>query len=287
MEANVDEDASPQGGYLLTVNPAQVAARQHLGGPGEPALTLTFTPPSDLVGGGVPTDLRGATDLAIAEIELPQAVGSTDENARGSLGLLSFDGPHFCVVGSACTPANMDGYWSATIRAQDGSSREVQLAHSQSDQTPFQGVSYYRQVLGAFLPRGEAIRQGERLILIYQGKMTGRATDWSDLPFIMHFRYRSFDAYPLAVHGVELVFLFDNFGTVVPTAADLALSDAMAGYWTRFAATGNPNGSGAPEWPRYDAVSDNYLRVDEPPLSRAGIQSAQCDFWDRLGLGNG
>jgi para-nitrobenzyl esterase len=28
----------------------------------------------------------------------------------------------------------------------------------------------------------------------------------------------------------------------------------MMGYWTRFAATGNPNGSGAPYWPRFSSA---------------------------------
>ncbi len=34
-------------------------------------------------------------------------------------------------------------------------------------------------------------------------------------------------------------------------ATDAALSQTMQGYWTNFARTGNPNGKGLPEWPRY------------------------------------
>lgn len=37
-------------------------------------------------------------------------------------------------------------------------------------------------------------------------------------------------------------------------ATDAALSETMQGYWTNFARTGNPNGKGLPEWPRYSGT---------------------------------
>ena len=48
-------------------------------------------------------------------------------------------------------------------------------------------------------------------------------------------------------HGLDVNFVFGNnfgpplFARYTLSAADLALSNAMGGYWTRFAATGNPN----------------------------------------------
>ena len=44
----------------------------------------------------------------------------------------------------------------------------------------------------------------------------------------------------------------------------MGYADEMRGYWTKFAATGAPNGagdSGAPTWPGYDATSDQYLEL--------------------------
>jgi para-nitrobenzyl esterase len=49
------------------------------------------------------------------------------------------------------------------------------------------------------------------------------------------------------------------FGTGEFDARDRALSDAMLAAFCNFAATGDPNGPGAPRWPAYDPQRDNYL----------------------------
>jgi para-nitrobenzyl esterase len=58
-----------------------------------------------------------------------------------------------------------------------------------------------------------------------------------------------------AWHGLELLWVFGHVDAngYRPSAAEQALSDAMIGYWSRFAATGDPNGAGAVAWPLYDA----------------------------------
>jgi para-nitrobenzyl esterase len=57
-----------------------------------------------------------------------------------------------------------------------------------------------------------------------------------------------------AVHASDIPYAFGNLAGIPGVAweaADWSLSDAMASYWTNFARTGNPNGGGLPEWPRY------------------------------------
>ncbi len=52
-----------------------------------------------------------------------------------------------------------------------------------------------------------------------------------------------------AFHGAELQYLFDDEQLPGPrTAAQRRLATTMIGYWSRFAAAGDPNGGGRPRW---------------------------------------
>ena len=88
-----------------------------------------------------------------------------------------------------------------------------------------------------------------------------------------------------AFHGAELPFVFGDPSSGaasghVPTPAELALSGQMMGYWTRFAATGSPNGGEAAVWLRYDAA-EAMLQIDNTPTQIHGYRRPQCDFYDR------
>jgi para-nitrobenzyl esterase len=91
-----------------------------------------------------------------------------------------------------------------------------------------------------------------------------------------------------AFHGAEIPFVFGTFarvyreGTPDVEDADRALSEAMMGYWLRFAATGNPNGEGAPGWPRYGSRSDMSLELGDEIRPRRGVAREICDFFDRV-----
>jgi para-nitrobenzyl esterase len=87
-----------------------------------------------------------------------------------------------------------------------------------------------------------------------------------------------------AFHRAELFFVFGNLqqGLVAsgytPTAAELTLSGQVMGYWTRFAATGNPNGAGAVQWPTYDPTTDAMLQIDDMQIVINGYHNPQCDY---------
>ncbi len=92
-----------------------------------------------------------------------------------------------------------------------------------------------------------------------------------------------------AFHGVELPYVFgtlDLFSwTGVVGQTDRDLSDNIRGYWTRFAATGDPNGGTASVWPRYEEASDLHLRLGDTIEVDSGLYRDACDLADSVRQG--
>jgi para-nitrobenzyl esterase len=63
-------------------------------------------------------------------------------------------------------------------------------------------------------------------------------------------------------HAAELAYVF---GTLSRTArkADRDVSDAIIGYWTQFAKSGNPNRPGLPEWRAFEKGNECYLDLGD------------------------
>lgn len=70
-----------------------------------------------------------------------------------------------------------------------------------------------------------------------------------------------------ARHAGEIEYVFGTLDASLPKVpwepADRALAETMTAYWANFAKTGNPNGTGLPAWPRYEAGSRRVLHLDE------------------------
>ena len=77
------------------------------------------------------------------------------------------------------------------------------------------------------------------------------------------------------------------FGTMEPDATpqQRALSEAMMTAWTRFAATGDPDGPGLPAWPRANGVDDPYLVFGPAILAAHGFRTEALDFMQRARAG--
>ncbi len=80
-----------------------------------------------------------------------------------------------------------------------------------------------------------------------------------------------------AFHGSELVYVFASQSTVDRPweDSDRQLSDVMSSYWVNFAATGNPNGPGLPDWPGYDEATRHVQDLGARTVSQQRRQAEQ------------
>ncbi|WP_437963494.1 carboxylesterase family protein [Sorangium sp. So ce260] len=84
-------------------------------------------------------------------------------------------------------------------------------------------------------------------------------------------------------HSAEIRYVFGNPGMLIPeplTEEELGMSQAIAGYWSRHAESGDPNGENAVEWPTYDAETDENIVLDVTISQQAGLKKDLCDAWD-------
>ncbi|WP_242908995.1 carboxylesterase/lipase family protein [Actinomadura terrae] len=86
-----------------------------------------------------------------------------------------------------------------------------------------------------------------------------------------------------AFHGAELQYLFEDEQLPGPqTPAQHRLSSTVIGYWSRFAATGNPNGDGRPRWMPFQG--DGWVQSLATTTIGKTDRNAehQCAFWNTI-----
>jgi len=91
-----------------------------------------------------------------------------------------------------------------------------------------------------------------------------------------------------AGHGSEVSFVFNTLNArwgapAEATPAEKELSRIMNSYWVNFAKTGNPNGTGIPNWPLYNNQNQNILDVelDGKIISKPDPRKARLDVIEK------
>jgi para-nitrobenzyl esterase len=131
---------------------------------------------------------------------------------------------------------------------------------------------------------------------ICEARRLARAIESTNTPtYLYSYEYVINDLSPdFVLHGVEGNILFGNnyiaplFPVHALTATDVAVHEQMAGYWTRFAATGNPNrGAGAAfSWPPFKRPNgvgrgnDKFIVLDSSASDGRRLREAQCEFFE-------
>jgi para-nitrobenzyl esterase len=85
-----------------------------------------------------------------------------------------------------------------------------------------------------------------------------------------------------AYHTAELEYVFNNLVSPWPYKdGDRRLAAVMSSYWTNFAKSGNPNGSGLPQWKPYDPNNEPYMEFGRSPAMGYRMKRARLDFQER------
>ena len=87
-----------------------------------------------------------------------------------------------------------------------------------------------------------------------------------------------------AYHAAEILSLF-NYRRGLPVVFSLPqrrLAQAMADYWTTFAATGDPNSPRTPPWPAYDRTAQRFqsLRPGVPVTATGFAADHRCSLYE-------
>jgi para-nitrobenzyl esterase len=238
-------------------------------------------------GAGAAACLRGKSAGEVLAA-LPSAIGLLGKGERWSLAVDGWALPR--APGDA-----LDAGELADVPALVGSNGDEATIFTA--QAPIDGPLSYRVLAGAIL--GDAAGRALELYPIARYRSPRAAADalLTDLAFTCPagdqarglakrqrkvFRYRFTHVTDGArargigaCHGCELRFVF---GTLADGASDAEreLSRAMVGYWTRFAATGDPNGAGATRWKAYPESSDGWLQLDAPIAAAADPSGEAC-----------
>lgn len=87
---------------------------------------------------------------------------------------------------------------------------------------------------------------------------------------------------PGAAHATDIEFVFSTLETkkLAWRDSDRKMAEILVNYWTNFAKTGDPNGSGLPNWPTYTSSTRQVMRLTVKPAVEAEKDRARYELQD-------
>lgn len=93
-----------------------------------------------------------------------------------------------------------------------------------------------------------------------------------------------------AYHGAEIPYIFGSGmrlghydGREGLSETDCYLSDTLMGYWINFAKTGDPNGGGLPNWPKFSTDTEEHIEFGDAIGAGDHLGRERLDFLESLG----
>ena len=144
------------------------------------------------------------------------------------------------------------------------------------------GKEYGQKIYDLYLPKikENAFEAFNEIFSVYWFIMPHHA--WSNIALyngldVYRYQFTKLNGYRATYHSGEMAYCYGNLARQNKPYAyndyDYALEKIMNTYWANFAKTGNPNGSGLPEWKKYEAngqvmeLGDNLGLIDDEYLS--------------------
>ncbi|QWC91288.1 carboxylesterase/lipase family protein [Cupriavidus metallidurans] len=142
-------------------------------------------------------------------------------------------------------------------------------------------LQFYPASTDAEAQQSETLLAGDLIIASQTWEMANLQKKTGSSPVYSYYFSQTSPYNPLPIHVSEVPYVFQNLvanGHGTPNADDLAVADAMSSYWTNFAKTGNPNGSGLPTWPAYTGAGGQVMGLATPVGAKAESTTARFQF---------
>lgn len=87
-----------------------------------------------------------------------------------------------------------------------------------------------------------------------------------------------------AFHGSEIYYAFDSLDAVDRpwTDEDRRIASTMSSYWANIIKTGNPNGAGLPQWPRFNPRTPNVMELGDHFGPFEIASPVKISFWEQF-----